>query len=80
MSEVKSWSAKGPFISDVCKFSLFLTPLSIGNILLLSVGKFNQFLTPPKNCRLLKWMVPKMNSRAMLALQDMQQTKVIYAK
>ena len=36
-------------------------PPSVGSFLVLSVGKFGKFLTPPppKTCRRLKWMVPK---------------------
>ena len=35
-------------------------PPTVGSFLLLSVGKFCKFLTPPppNKCRLLKWMVP----------------------
>ena len=51
----------GPSIYDVGKVLRFLTPTPappVGSFLLLSIGKFSQFLTPPKKCRRLKWMVP----------------------
>ena len=36
------------------------TPPTVGSFLVLSVGKFDKFLTPPppRACRCLKWMVP----------------------
>ena len=52
-----------PFKMSV-NFHDFLTPTPLPSavFLLLSIGKFPQFLTPPpKECRRLKWMVPYTN-------------------
>ena len=43
-------------------FKFASPPFPSALFLLLSVGKFGQFLTPPpkkKKCRCLKWMAPK---------------------
>ena len=57
-AELSVWDH--PFKTSANFHDFWLLPPTVGSFLLLSIGKFGQFLTspPPKKCRRLTWMVP----------------------